>query len=64
MFKDVGCSYVIVGYLECREDYGELNSDVVKKVSKVLVCGLMFIICIGEFLVVREVGEVEVFLFE
>ena len=64
MLKDVGCSYVIVGHSERREDHGESNSDVAKKASKALACGLTPIICIGEPLAVREAGEVEAFLSE
>lgn len=62
MLKEFGCQYVIVGYLECCEDYGESNELVVKKVFKVIENDFVFIVCVGESFVIREVGELEDFL--
>lgn len=64
MLKDVGVSFVIVGYFECCVDYGEISVIVKVKVEVVLVLGLILVICVGEILVEWESGEVECVVVE
>lgn len=56
MLVDVGVLVVIVGYLECWIDYGEIDVDVKVKVEVVWVVGLMVIICVGEMEIECKVG--------
>lgn len=57
MVKEAGCNYVIVGHSERREDHGESSELVAQKAAKVLSAQLTPIICVGEPLEVREVGD-------
>ena len=59
MLKDVGCSYVIIGHSERRQFYGETDASVNKKTKAALQTGLTAIVCVGEKLDEREVGEAE-----
>jgi triosephosphate isomerase len=54
MLKDVGCSHVIIGHSERREDHNENNSLVNEKAKAVIENGLTAIICVGESLRERE----------
>ena len=58
MLNEVGCNYVIVGHSERRENHGESNDIVARKVKAVIASGLTPILCIGEPLEVRESGGV------
>src|SRR4051794_31047539 len=57
MLAKLGCSYVVVGHSERREDHGESDELVNTKAHKALAAGMTPIVCIGEGLEVREAGE-------
>lgn len=59
MLKDVGCAYGIVGHSERRALFGERDEDVHKKAAALLAAGLGAIVCVGETLEQRRVGETE-----
>ena len=48
MLADLGCSHVIVGHSERRQNHGESNQAVQAKAAAALGAGLTPIICIGE----------------
>ena len=54
MLQNIGCSHVIVGHSERREYFQESSQDVAKKASKIIVYGMVPIICVGENLKDRE----------
>ena len=57
MVKDAGCSYVIVGHSERRQDYLETDQIVSKKAQAALEAGLIAIVCVGETLEQRDQGK-------
>ena len=57
MLKDAGCSHVIVGHSERRQFYGETDESVNWKVMAALATGLTPIVCVGEQLNEREMGN-------
>jgi triosephosphate isomerase len=57
MLAKLGCSYVVVGHSERREDHGEDDALVGAKVAAALRHGLTPILCVGEGLDVRESGR-------
>jgi len=57
MLKDLGCSHVIVGHSERRQNHGEIDLIVAEKAQAAHRAGLVAIICIGETLEQREAGE-------
>ena len=59
MLVDLGCYYVIVGHSERRALFGEDNQTVALKFKKAQSVGLIPILCVGETLAQREVGETE-----
>lgn len=58
MLKECGCSYVIVGHSERRQDQNESSDNVVEKAVAALQAGLTPIVCVGEPLAVREQNDV------
>ncbi|WP_409433686.1 triose-phosphate isomerase [Litorimonas sp. RW-G-Af-16] len=56
MLADAGASYVIIGHSE-RRAAGETNADVRAKAEAAKRAGLTAIVCVGESLAQREVGE-------
>ena len=56
MLVDLGVKYVIIGHSERRQDYGETDFSVNKKVHAALEAGLQPIVCVGESLEEREMG--------
>ena len=54
MLADLGCRYVIVGHSERRALYAETDDLVARKYARVLACGLIPILCVGESLAERE----------
>lgn len=54
MLKSAGVQYVILGHSERRENFGESNELLAKKVSAALESGLVPIFCCGEPLQIRE----------
>ena len=59
MLCDAGCTHVIIGHSERRQDCGETDEQVNKKVKAALAAGLTPIVCVGETLSERESGETE-----
>ena len=57
MLKDAGCSHVIVGHSERRQYYGETDESVNWKAMAALAAGLTAIVCVGEQLSERELGN-------
>ncbi|GHG28535.1 MULTISPECIES: triose-phosphate isomerase [Amycolatopsis] len=57
MLAKLGCKFVTVGHSERREYHAESDELVNKKVKAALKHGITPILCIGEKLEVREVGE-------
>ncbi|MBI1983746.1 MAG: triose-phosphate isomerase [Acidobacteria bacterium] len=59
MILDAGCSHVIVGHSERRQDHNETDENVNRKVKAALAAGLLPIVCLGETLTEREAGRTE-----
>lgn len=59
MLLDFACRYVIVGHSERRTLFGEDNHTVALKFKKAQSAGLVPILCVGETLAQREIGETE-----
>ncbi len=59
MLRDAGCSHVIIGHSERRQFYGETDASVNQKSKAALSAGLVAIVCVGEMLAEREVGNAE-----
>jgi triosephosphate isomerase (TIM) len=57
MLKDAGCSHVIIGHSERRQYYGETDESVNWKTMAALAAGLTAIVCVGEQLSERELGN-------
>ncbi len=57
MLADAGCSYVIVGHSERRNDHHEDDALVCAKAEAAHSAGLVAIICIGETEAQRDAGE-------
>jgi triosephosphate isomerase len=57
MLAKLGCSYVIVGHSERRENYGETDEWVALKARQAFKHGLTPIVCVGEGLHIRQEGD-------
>jgi triosephosphate isomerase len=57
MLADIGCEAVIVGHSERRTQFAEDNSLVNAKVSAAHAVGMTAIVCVGESMIVRELGQ-------
>ena len=57
MLADVGCSFVIVGHSERRQDHGEDDALVRAKAEAALSAGLTPIVCVGETDPERQEGR-------
>ena len=57
MLKSIGVEYVIIGHSERRQYFNETDETVNKKVKKALEVGVKPIMCVGENLSEREIGE-------
>ncbi len=57
MLAKLGCTYVVVGHSERRQYHHEVDSVVLAKVQAALDNGLTPIMCVGEPLNIRELGE-------
>jgi triosephosphate isomerase len=59
MLADAGCTHVIIGHSERRQDHGETDASVNRKIRAALAAGLVPIVCVGETLAEREAGKTE-----
>ncbi len=59
MLLDAGCAYVIIGHSERRQDHGETDESVNRKLKAALAAGLKAIVCVGETLAEREAGKTQ-----
>lgn len=59
MLQDSGCSYVILGHSERRQNHAETDESVKAKAKKALESDLVPIICVGETEAQREAGRAE-----
>ncbi|MEZ5669220.1 MAG: triose-phosphate isomerase [Alphaproteobacteria bacterium] len=62
MLADLGCSHVIVGHSERRQNHGESSALVREKAQAALAAGLTPIVCIGETEAERDAGRTEAVL--
>jgi len=59
MLLEAGCTHVIIGHSERRQNCGETDEQVNRKVKASLAAGLIPIICVGETLAEREAGKTQ-----
>jgi triosephosphate isomerase len=59
MLAALNCSYVIVGHSERRQNFGDTDEVVRKKVRAVLGADMIPILCVGETLEERDAGRTE-----
>lgn len=59
MLKELGCTAVIVGHSERRQDHGETDAVVKAKATAVHVASMTAIICVGETEAERDAGRAE-----
>ncbi|WP_114391618.1 triose-phosphate isomerase [Oleisolibacter albus] len=59
MLADLGCTAVIVGHSERRQDHDETDSVVKAKAAAALRAGLTAVICVGETEAERDGGRAE-----
>jgi triosephosphate isomerase len=64
MIKDFGAGHVIVGHSERRSLYGETSDIVAEKTRAAIAANLTPILCLGESLDEREVGNTEAVVAE
>lgn len=57
MAKDCGCTYAIVGQMECRNYLGVTNSDCNKAIQLALSNNLKVLYCVGDSLEQHEAGQ-------
>jgi triosephosphate isomerase len=57
MLKEVGCTAVLLGHSERRHIMGETNEMVNKKLKAALAAGLLPVVCVGELLEERNLGD-------
>ncbi len=59
MLRDVGCDFVLLGHSERRKLFLESNEVITKKVERAVVENMPFVLCVGETLSDREMGQTE-----
>jgi triosephosphate isomerase len=59
MLNDFACKYVILGHSERRAYHHESNELVAQKTLRALAAGVLPIVCVGETLEQRELGQTE-----
>jgi triosephosphate isomerase len=62
MLREAGCDYVILGHSERRQYHAEIDAQVALKASTAVKAGLIPVICVGETLELRQMGEAEAFV--
>ncbi|MEB3414850.1 triose-phosphate isomerase [Alteriqipengyuania sp. WL0013] len=63
MVKDAGASFVILGHSERRQNHGEDNALVKRKMAAAFDVGLNVILCVGETAEERDAGKAEAAVF-
>ena len=64
MAKDAGAMLIVIGHSERREHFGETDHTVALKTAAAVAHDLTPLICVGESLVVRDLGGAEDFVRE
>jgi len=59
MILDAGATYVIIGHSERRQDHGETDANVNRRLKAALAADLKPIVCIGETLAEREASKTQ-----
>ncbi len=59
MLRDFGCTHVIIGHSERATAYCESDENIATKFVQAQKCGLTPILCVGETLIEREAGVME-----
>lgn len=59
MLHEQGVSYVLVGHSERREFHAESSALVAQKLRRVVASGMRAVLCVGESLAQRELGQTE-----
>lgn len=62
MLREAGCDYVILGHSERRQYHAETDAMVAQKAAAAAKAGVMPVICVGETLALRQIGEAEPFV--
>lgn len=62
--KNLDVTHVIIGHSERRQNLGETNEMVAKKIATAIETGLIPILCVGETLEQKEAGHREVVIQE
>ena len=62
MLKEAGCQWVIVGHSERRSILGETDAMIQKKLYQIFTEDLLPVLCIGETIAERNVGNTEAVL--
>lgn len=57
--QDLGCTHALAGHSERRHVLGEMDELIGRKVAFGLEAGLHMILCIGETIVERRLGQIE-----
>jgi triosephosphate isomerase len=57
MLADAGCTHVIVGHSERRQQHGETDADIRAKILAAWRAGLAAVLCVGETLPERQAGN-------
>jgi triosephosphate isomerase len=57
MLLEAGCTHVIIGHSERRQEHAETDEVVNRKLQAALAAGLAPIVCVGETLEEREAGR-------
>lgn len=57
MLVEAGCGWVIVGHSERRQLFGDTDETVAEKTAASFAAGLRPIVCVGETLAQRELGD-------
>ena len=59
MLADLGCQFVLVGHSERRQYHDETDELIAEKLAAAQSAGVTPVLCVGEQLAAREVGEHE-----
>ncbi len=57
--QDLGVEYVIVGHSERRQNLGETDEMVARKIAAAIKAGITAVLCIGETRIERDAGQTE-----